>query len=198
MAKTKIPVRENTGSAPPPKRTGPLKKAKAERSGTNWYTIPARRIGKVIKNLWEYVQGGREQNEERKCSKRPTPGHHYDTVEHWWARFKENDLLELKPDAVERLEKVATIIADSSTPLDKKAQLVRDVYARAGNSGTLPGDLEGQEGPPTMDNLMEACRHFSNWDIPEDEEEQLRYLLSANVVYMGAADPSKDDEEDSH
>ena len=198
MAKTKIPVRKNTGSAPRPKGTGSLKKAKAERSGKNWYTIPAWCIGKVIKNFWEYVQGGREENEERQCSKRPAPGGLTDTFETWVKHFKQFDLLELKPDAVGRMKEVATIIADSSTPLDTKAEKIRDVYARAGNFGTLPGNLEGQEGPPTMDNLMEACLHFSNWDIPEDEEEQLRYLLSANVVYVGAADPSKDDEEDSH
>jgi hypothetical protein len=143
------------------------------------------------------MEGGRNDNEERKCSLRPAPGGLTDTFETWVNHFKQFDLLELKSDAVGRLKEVATIIADSSTPLDKKAELIRDVYARAGNSGTLPGDLEGQEGPPTMDNLMEACLHFSNWDIPDDEEEQLRYLLSANVVYVDTSDSSKDSEEDS-
>ena len=151
-----------------------------------------------MEKLWHYMEDARRENEERTCSRRRAPAGLTDPFETWLKQFKEFDLLELGPDADKRLKKVATIIADSSTPLDKKAELIRGVYAKAGNSGTLPGNLEGQEGPPTMDNLMEACLHCYNWNIPEDEEAPLRFLLSANVVYVGAADSSKDVEKDSH
>ena len=194
MGKTAEAQETTIGDAPGPKSAGQLKHTNGKVPRVRGYKIKPFVVGEAMRNWWddkadavedaaEHFCGDGKYRADRDYNPKPAPFRAKDSFKECWRHFENPDNFEvtLEPHEIDRQEKVVDILVEPYILPDTKAQKIRDLYACDGKTGTLPGDIEGQEGPATMDKLMTACHLYHEWDISYEEEVALREILLANV-----------------
>lgn len=177
------------GSAPGPTSAGKLKRTK--RTRVPRYEVTSSTERQAMENLWEWKANAIEETAERFCddddyAPKPMPFKDKDSsFEQCWEYVAdpENFDIELKKHEVARLGNIVGILVDPEKSPDTKARYIRSFYFNPDKPGIIPGNIEGQDGPATMDKLMWACVNFKNWDnMSEVERKVLREILFSNVV----------------
>ncbi len=177
------------GSAPGPTSAGKLKRTK--RARVPRYEVTSSTERQAMENLWKWEADAIEETAERFCDEddyapKPMPFEDNDfSFEQCWQYVAESFDIELKEHEVSRLGNITDILVDPDKSPDTKARHIRSFYFNPDKTGILPGDIEGQDGPANMHNLMQACDDFENWDnMSEVERKVLQKILFSNVVRM--------------